>query len=253
MRLLILFITLFISFSALAATLKLEIRFKEGKVKQGTIVPATLVFDGESSQKLPLNKLVGETLGKSFYVYSAKPLITKDNWNAFESEAQVIVATIPESSPVVFKSGDFDVMVMWNEVEFIPTDAPNQMIYGEFDIPARAKIIRWGLILLALAAAVLIGMKLQKRFTAKTALKKKRALIKDEIMSVREYSEVVKVWQRKNDILKEFPSLEQNFRNLESVLFKYQFKPTQTEVEKLQVMDAWKEFLAVSQGSLNGV
>lgn len=233
--------------------MKLEIRFKDGKVKQGTIVPATLVFDAESSQKLPLNKLIGETLGKSFYIYGAKPLITKDNWNAFESEAEVIVANIPESKPVSFKSGDYDVMVLWNDVEFIPTEASGKMIYGNFEIPSRAKIIRWVLVLLGIGIALLIGLKIKSHLAKKNAIKKRRALIKDEIMSVRDYPEVVKIWQKKSDILKEFPALETSFKDLESVLFKYQFKPTQNETEKSQVMEAWKTFISRSQGGLNGV
>lgn len=253
MRIILFLITLFISFSSLAGVVKFEIKFKDAKVKQGTIAPATLVFDAESSQKLPLNKLVGETLGKSFYIYSAKPFITKNNWNALESEAEVIVAAIPESSPVVFKSGDVDGMILWNDVEFVPTEASGQMIYGNFEIPSRAKIIRWSLILIALAAAALIGLKVKNKLAKKNAIKKRRAVIKEEIMSVREYAEVVKVWQKKSEILKEFPALENNFKNLESVLFKYQFKSSQSETEKLQVMNAWRDFVGQSQGGFNGV
>lgn len=247
------FLILFIiSFSSLAAV-KIEIRFKDQKIKQGTIVPATLVFDAESSQKLPLNKLVGETLGKAFYVYAAKSLITKDNWSALESEAQVIVASIPESKPVEFKIGDVDGMVLWNDVEFIPTEANGKMIYGNFEIPSRAKIIQWVLIFVAIVVAALVGLKIKSRVSKKNAIKKRRAVIKEEIMAVRDYPEVVKVWQKKNEILREFPALETNFKNLESVLFKYQFKPSQSETEKLQVMNAWRDFVSQSQGGLNGV
>ncbi len=253
MKRIVILLSLFLSVSAFASVLKLEIRFQEPKIKQGSVVPATLVFDAESSQKLPINKIVGETLGGHFYIYSAKPLLTKDNWNAFESEATVIVGKIPEAKPVSYKSGDNEIMVLWNDVEFIPTEAPKELIYGTFEIPSRAQILKW---LSLLAVFIIAGLgiwKFKKYLDNKNSIQKKKRELKDEVLSAKEYADVVSIWQKKSQILKVFPSLEDHFKELEVVLFKYQFKPSQTETEKNQVMTAYREFINKSQGGFNGI
>lgn len=247
------FILILMSFSSFAGVLKVDIRFPEGKIKQGAIVPVKLIFDLPASQGLPLNKVIGETLGNTFYVFKAKPLVTKDNWTAFESDAEIIVAKIPEYAPLAFKSGDNDVMITWNEVEFVPTEAPKELIYGTFEIPSRAKILLWLSILVGIVLAGLVGWKVKTKLSAKSALKSRRAAIKDEVLSAREYADVVKIWQKKSAIVKEFPVLDNNFKDLETVLFKYQFKPTQSEIEKSEVMNAYREFVNKSQGRFDGV
>jgi hypothetical protein len=247
------FILFLISFSAFAGVLKVDIRFPEGKIKQGAIIPVKLVFDLPASQGLPLNKLVGETLGGTFYIFKAKPLLTKDNWTAFESDAEIIVAKVPENEPVTYKSGENEVMITWNDVEFIPTEAPKEMIYGTFEIPSRAKILLWLSILAGIIVIAVIGWKVKSHFAAKNVTKKRRVAIKDEVISAREYNDVVKIWQKKPQILKEFPVLETNFKNLESVLFKYQFKSSQSETEKIEVMNAYRDFVSKSLGGFDGV
>lgn len=233
--------------------MKIDIRFPEGKIKQGAIVPVKLLLDLPASQALPLNKLIGQTLGGTFYIFKAKPFLTKDNWTAFESDAEIIVAKIPDAKPVVHKVGDNEVMILWNDVEFIPTEAPKEMIYGTFEIPSRAKIMKWLAILGGLILVLLVGWKIKKKIADKKALKSRRAAIKDEIVSAREYQDVVKIWQMKLRIVKEFPQIETNFKNFETVLFKYQFKQSQSETEKTEVMNAYREFINKSQGGFDGI
>jgi len=247
------FILLFLSFSSLAGVLKIDIRFPEGKIKQGAIVPVKLLFDLPASQGLPINKIIGQTLGDTFYVFKAKPLLTKDNWNAFESDAEIILAKVPEAKPVSYKLGNDEVMITWNDVEFVPTEAPKEMIYGNFEIPSRAQVLKWTLILAAILLVVIVGWKIKQKISHKKALKSRKAAIKDEIISAREYQDVVKVWQKKSQIIKEFPRIEGNFKNLETVLFKYQFKPSQSEAEKIEVMNAYRDFISQSQGGFDGV
>jgi hypothetical protein len=251
-KLYILFLILFSSYLS-AATVKLELRFAENKIKQGDVVSVTMVFDGTASQRLPLNKLVGETLGGHFYITSAKPFITKDNWNALESEASLIIVKVPETKPLSFRLGENDVMVSWNDVEFIPTEVPKEFFYGNFEIPSRAQILKWFLIFLGLLCLSYGGLKGKKHFEKKKALALRKRKLKDEIMSASEYSAVVDIWRNKAAILKEFPKLDSPFKELESVLFKYQFKPQQTEQEKSQVMSAYRDFINKSQGGFDGI
>lgn len=253
MKINVLFIFLLMSFSSLAGVLKLDIRFPEGKIKQGAIVPVKLIFDLPASQGLPINKLIGQTLGGTFYIFKVKPLLTKDNWTAFESEAEIILAKVPEAKPVSYKSGNDEVVITWNDVEFVPTEAPKEMIYGNFEIPSRAQILKWFSILAVILVLLGIGWKIKQKVSLKKALKMRKAAIKDQLVSAREYIDVVKVWEKKSEIMKEFPLIQDNFKNFESVLFKYQFKQSQSETEKIEVMNAYREFINKSQGGFDGV
>ena len=231
----------------------MDIRFTGAKIKQGAIVPVKLVFDLPASQGLSVNKILGQTLGGNFYIYKAKPLLTKDNWTAFESDAEIILAKVPESKPLIYKSGENEVIITWNDVEFIPTEAPKEMIYGNFEIPSRAQILKWVGVLVVILFLLGFGWKIKLIMSHKKELKSRKAAIKNEIVSAREYHDVVKVWQKKSIIVREFPKIEMNFKNLEAVLFKYQFKPSQTEAEKIEIMNAYRDFVDKCQGGLDGI
>ncbi len=77
--------------------------------------------------------------------------------------------------------------------------------------------------------------------------------MKDRVMSAREYHDVVTLWQQKALLLKEFSHLSKPITDLEIVLFKYQFKQSQNETEKAEVMKAYREFINKVQGGFNGI
>jgi hypothetical protein len=247
------FFVLLFSLTALSSVFKMDILFTGTKIKEGTIIPVKLKFNLPTSQSIPLNILVGQTLGSSFYIHQASPLVAKNNWTVLESEAQIVLAKIPKARPFIHKVGNKDLIVDWNDVQFLSTEAPKEMIYGDFQIPSRAQILKWLIILFICALLCFFGWKLQKRVSSKKHLKKRRALLRDEIISVKEYREVVQIWQKKSLILQEFPKLEASFKELEKVLFRYQFKPTQSDAEKNEVMIAFNIFISMSQEGFDGI
>jgi hypothetical protein len=243
---------LFCSFEAFAVA-KVNLKFLDAKVKQGSLVDAVIGLNSETTQKIQYNQLKGQTLGGSFYIYHAKPLMTKGGWDSLESEAKVIVVKIPENKPLLHKLQDKEFEVSWDSVEFIPTETPKEMIFGQFEIPSRSQIIKWFLIILGIAAVVGLGYFIFNKLQGKKNLRKKRAGIKSEVTSATDYSHVVSLWQKKAYYLSEFPHLEEPFKKLELVLFKYQFKQSQSEAEKTEVMNAYREFVNDSQGGFSGI
>jgi hypothetical protein len=243
---------LFLSLEAFANA-KVHLKFTAEKIKQGSIVDAVIGLNSETTQKIQYGQLKGQTLGEAFYIYSAKPLMTKGSWDTLESEAKIIVVKIPDKQPLVHKLENNEIEITWSSVEFIPTETPKELIFGTFEVPSKIELLKWFLGLLTLGALVLGGMKISDKLKAKNGLKQKRKEIKESVLGAKEYQEVVSIWQKKPVYVKEFPHLEEPFKKLENTLFKYQFKQRQSEYEKAEVLRAYQEFIEASRGGFNGI
>lgn len=240
------------TFSALGAP-RIMLKFNDAKVKQGSVVDAVIGLNSETTQKLQYNQLKGQTLGETFYVYQAKPLMTKGSWDTLESEAKIIVTKIPENRPLLHKLGTDTIEIDWSEVEFIPTEVPKEFLFGTFEVPTRLELMKWALGALALGIVALISFRGYKKYKLRAEKKAKRRSLKASLSQPSTYEDVVSVWKTKPTYVKEFPHLEAHFKELERVLFKVQFKPSQTETEKAEVMKAYREFVTNSQGGFDGV
>lgn len=252
MKNLIIFLVLILS-TSIVAFAGIELDFKSAKVKQGSLEPAVLKIDQQSAQNLNLNKLSGQTLGEVIYLYSVSPLMKKAGDAGFEAEATAVFIKVPESNKIVHKTGTTEIDVSWNGIQIIPTEAPKELLFGTFEIPSPMKLISWGSGLIVLIMAALAGWKFRQKLLLNKAIKNKKAQIKDEIISAKEFSDVVKLWEKKKILISEFPHIEGSFKDLEKVLFKYQFKPRQSETEKIEVMTAYREFIKSIEGGFNGI
>lgn len=228
-----------------------SLQFFESEIQQGELVPAKLLMGPDGIQKVQIQKLKGSTLGEMIYLYDVSSFLKKGN--SFEADVKVIFINVPESKSVVHKLAGEELVISFPDITIKPTDAPPSFVYEEFSIPSRPKIILWSTILLILLVGSIYGRKVVHKVKAKKALKIKRATFKNEILAATDYDGVVTIWKKRSDYLKEFPHVEDSFRKLESVLFKYQFKPTQSEVEKKIVIEAYQKFCSDIMGGFNGV
>ena len=235
-----------------SAAVRMELQFENGKIKQGAIESAKVLLSPEATQKIQLQKLKGQALANTVYLYEVSPLVRKEGANSYEADVRVIFVKVPETKFISFKDGAEEVAVSWNDIEVVPTEAKG-FTYEHFSIPSRPKIIAWTLIFLALIFLGLGGRQVFKKLNAKKKHKERLAALKNEILSANEYQSVVTVWMKRAEYLKVFPQIEPAFRELESVLFKYVFKSQQSDIEKNIVMEAYKSFLSKISGGLNGV
>lgn len=213
---------------------------------------AKIILGPDAAQKLHLQKLKGQALANTLYLYEVSPLIRREGGNSYEADARVIFVKVPETHVLTFKDGSEEVAVTWGEVEIVPTEAQG-LIYEKFSIPSRPKIIAWTLIFIGLIVLGLLGRKGHRKYASKQIQKKRLAELKQELLNGKEYQDVVSIWMKREDFLKAFPHIESSFRELESVLFKYQFKPVQSDVEKNIVIEAYRSFLSQISGGFNGV
>lgn len=248
----IIFFILVCSQVAFGAT-NLTLQFSSAEIKQGSLETTKLLLNADAVQKISLQKLKGQTLGDTIYIYGVSPLMRKEGSNSFEADAKVIFVKIPETNTVAFKQDAEDLLVTWGNVKITPTEAAKGFIFGNFEIPSRPKIILWASILIGLgliSGTVLWG---RKKLQHKAALKAKSKALKTELLSAKTYPEVVDVWKKKHSFITAFPQIETSLKDFEVVLFKYQFKPRQSEVEINAVMEAYRDFVRKVEGGLSGV
>jgi hypothetical protein len=246
-------ILLSILFPMLAFGSGMEIVFEKEKIKQGSLERALLRMDEATAESIELQKLKGKTLAEHFYLYSLSPLVRKRGGASYEADITLIVTKIPKSKPLLHKFPAGTANVTWSSVEILPTEAPKEFLFGVFDVPARIRILTFIGVFLLIVSSAFLGFRFYRRWQLKEEERKRKKALKDEILSANEYEDVVHLWKKKFIYLKEFPHLETPFRDLETVLFKYQFKPGQTESEKELVLSAYNKFITDIQGGFDGI
>lgn len=248
----ILVLIFFISFSALAQV-RVHLNFKSPTVKQGEIAPVTIVMSAQDVQSLSLVKSKGSSLGDIFYLYQVSPFMRSEGSPDYEAEADVIIVKTPPTSPLKTQVQGASVDLSWNDFQFQSVEAPKSFIFENFEIPTPLEIARYLLGFIILLGLVFGGWKISKQLKNKRTLKLKRAQEKKNLISANSYVDVVLVWKDKPKYLKLFPEIESDFKKLEDVLFKYQFKQSQSQHEVDQVMDAYRAFSLKVNEVLRGV
>ncbi|HXH31696.1 MAG TPA: hypothetical protein VNJ01_12855 [Bacteriovoracaceae bacterium] len=246
-------IVIFILFFSSLVQGQIEFSFSKAKIKQGSIEKASIRIGPETMQRLSLQKLKGATLGDSIYLYDVAVLNKKTGQDIFEADAKVIFVKVPPSSEIIDKSFGSEVLVRWNAVEIIPTQASEGLIFGSFKVPDRPKIILWSAILAGVLAALMLGFRIWKRLKQKREVRSHRLRLKNDLLGARTFEDLVVLWKKKSHYLTEFPQVTEAFGQFETVLFKYQFKPSPSEQEMSMALDAYGTFVRNVEGGLRGV
>lgn len=244
--------SLFISLTAFSAD-KVELIFPEPAVKQGAIVSVQLKADSSAVQSVDFQKLKGQTVGKKIYFYSISPLLRKDSESTYEGQAKIIFVETPEDSQVTDTVQGRELQIKWNPLKVEPVEAQKSFLFADFDVPYPKSILAWILTGLGLLALVVGGWFGFNKYKKAKLIKENKIKIKSEIYSASSFDGVVSVWKKKRSYIQQFPHLEEPFEKLEGTLFKYQFKPYQSESEKEEVVKAYQSFLSSIQGGFNGI
>lgn len=232
---------------------RIDLELNETEVHQGALVRGKLLLPPQS-MNFPLQKLKGTTFGETLYFHQTSPLLRKDGSSVFESEVQVIFIKPPESENVAGTFGQSELVINTGGIKVIPVEASGKMLWAEFTAPDFLKD-NWSWLLSAALLMLLAsaGFWIWKKINRKRTLRLRRRVLFDEFSSCRNYDDVVSMWQKKRNYLQEFPQIEEKFRTFEEVLFKYQFKPRQSDSEKEVVMTAYRKLLSDSEGVFRGV
>jgi hypothetical protein len=229
----------------------IELIFPVSKVKQGSLQEVKLILDEQTAQRVELQKLKGQSLGELIYLHSVSPLLRRKG--RFEADATIVFAKIPSTNEMIYKNSNGDVKISWNFIEVEPTEVPKDLLFLDFDIPKPARVLLWVLVIFVSGFIGYLILRARRKWIAKREMKLKRQRIREDLYRVSKYNMVVSTWQNKHHLVKEFPHLAEPFSTLELTLFKYQFKQTQTDDEKEEVLKAWHAFLESSKEGFNGI
>jgi hypothetical protein len=247
-----LFLVLFFIVPAWAAV-QVRLHFPEGNIQQGAMIPVALTVESSLKAPLILKGLPGKKLGDSLYFHKLSSPLKKEGVNSFEAQAQVIFLKVPDSNSVTSKISDEEVVINWNSIQVLATEPPKELLFGHFEIPEKDQIFFWISVILLSLVLLFLSFKIYRKYRSSKQQKSKMFALKERLSSATKYEEVVGIWQEKSLLLQNFPQVESEFKKLETVLFKYQFKPHQTEDEKKEVMNAYKAFLDSTREALRGI
>jgi hypothetical protein len=247
-----LLVLLFIATDALSMD-KLALFIPQGQVNQGALVKGTLIVQPEAVN-FPVQKLKGENIGETLYFQNLSPLLKKEGSLSYESEVKVIFTSVPQGKVVSGKIGTQEVAIEWNDISINPVESTGKMLWADFTAPDFfERSWKWVWITLLIILLSFGAFTLWRKFDRKKREKDRRRRLADEFMACGSYEEIVEFWKKKHLYLREFPQLENNYRVFEETLFKFQFKPRQTESEKELVVKAYQKLIEDSKGELRGI
>ncbi len=246
--LLILFFT-----QGLLAQVSMKIKFPVEQVSTGELLKVEVVLDSASAQALPIQSLKGETIADYIYIQYFSPLIRREGSDNFTADAEIVLIRKPESNQVQTTFKGLPLFIGWDNVEIVAVDTPPDYVFETFTIPTPLNILRWILAAILVALASWGAWILLRKIRTKKNEKQRLKDLKSRLTSAKDYHGVVEIWKSKHSFLKDFPFLESSFSNLETVLFRFQFKPKRTMEEEFKVMDAYRTFVKESEGGLSGI
>lgn len=245
----LIFFFLFFSISAWA-NVQLELSVENSSPKQGEIVPARLTLK-ETQGQVFLSGINGKNFNKTLYVLSLSPFVIKGPF--LEADAKIIFLKVPEGQFVSETVNGQEVAIHWNNIRVIGIETPQSFLLGDFEIPQKKKIVLWILITFGILGLVWMGYWITRKIKKKDAVLSRNKSLKQDLLNCHSYDQVVIMWKKKRIFLNEFPQLDEHFKELEKVLFKYQFKPSQSVQEISEVLGAYEKFKADVTGVLNGI
>jgi hypothetical protein len=226
------------------------------KIYQGSLVRVKFKLNLSGDEKVLVKNIEGQLLDKIIYVNQILPVNGNSEGTVINGEASIIFLKVPEKEILTQKITGIDLEVTWSQVEIIPTESSESLLFGEFNVSSEKNFFKW-IVIGSIVFLIIIFLFLIWSYWSKRrdlSLKKKGKLkIKDDLLSPKNYDDVVNIWKIKYDILKVFPNLEIDFKNLEEVLFKHQFKERRTKLDEEEVLEAYKKFSDSIQGGIDGV
>jgi hypothetical protein len=232
---------------------RIQLSFEQSSIHQGALVKAHLYLP-PLSLNLPLQKLKGQTFAETIYFHEIGPLLKKNNLTNYESDVHVIFVKKPESNLIQGRVGSEEIIIDVGEVTVEAIEAPGKMIWADFSVPEFIeKNWLWLGIPLILILLCFPAVRMWQSLVKKKKARERRKKLLQDFRSCQSYEEIVKMWEKKHEYIREFPELGPDFQKFEETLFQVQFKPSQTIEEKEIVRAAYEKLLTDSKGGLSGV
>lgn len=226
--------------------------FSASLIHQGQLTETRLQIQNPGNFQLQTMK--GVTVGKIVHFYDLSPLVKREGTDYYESSAKIIFVKVPEAKGIQDTVSGQEVSFYWGDILVEPTEAGRSLIFGTFSVPERTAWVIW--LIAGLLGTALVGFggwRLSVKMKRKREEKNRVLALKNEILNCRNYEDVVNLWTKKHTLIKEFPHIKESFMKMEDVLNRYQFRPRQTETEKIEVVESYRKFSRSVEGGFNGI
>jgi hypothetical protein len=250
MKLLIIF--LLILPLVVSANAGISINFPAEEINQGSLQDVRLIIDEESFSKLDSLKLMGLTIEETLYIHAISAF-TRKSPTLLETSATVVFIKVPKKNSGNIETPKGKIEVTWENIKVKPIEAPQGFLFGDFDVPKAKNIFVWLISFFILTFFIFLGIKLKNKRHNKLTARKTLDILKNQIRTADDYDAIVTVWKNKHEILRCFPGLHNAFTNLEKELFRVQFKPVQSDLEKDSIGKTYRKFLEEIKGDLDGI
>jgi hypothetical protein len=74
-----------------------------------------------------------------------------------------------------------------------------------------------------------------------------------ELESAKDYNDVERIWLKREEYIKAFPQIENEFRQFERILNRHQFKRSRKEADLNEINEAYEKFKSQLVGVKNGI
>lgn len=248
MKLLILMITL-LSFNSFS-NVELRVSTSYQSIKQGEIVDATLHVQS-SRGEIPLKGLVGKHFAETIYIYSMEPFVVKNG--IMESRAKVIFTKIPSSESLQQEIEGVIYIMNWPGLQILPIAQTEGFKFGNFNIPHSLPWLVIIVILLIFVPVCIYSIRLLKNHQSKKRHKRNLKGLMTELESAKDYNDVERIWLKRNEYIKAFPQIENDFKKFEEILNRHQFKRSRREADLNEINEAYEKFKSQLVGVRNGI
>ncbi len=251
MKFLFVFLTIFPQI--VLSSSKIHFDVSEKKIYQGSLVKAKFKLNLGESENIQAKNIEGESLENTIYVNQLLAINGNPERTIINGEASIIFLKVPEKDTLVQKVKEEEVEVTWSQIEIVPTETPENLLFGEFNISSHRNILIWIVVGLGITLTIYVAFHIWRKQRNSKLMKNEKIKIKNYLISPSNYDDVVDVWKKKYDILKIFPQIEPEFKLLEVILFKHQFKKTRNKIDEDEVFLAYRKFIDSIRGGLDGI
>lgn len=251
---------LVLSFDCFSQTTEMKLVFKpldsfEKNIKQGSFVDGYFSFLNEVEEdKKNINFLIGKYFDGALYVVE---IALKDNDEKSKKWRGTVIFTTPlKLSDHTFNYEDKNqkLSLLVKNLKVVETSHDGKMSFADFEVKQKNKfnwkkifIFLFGIIIFITLFYVVRRWRMNKRFNDQ------KIKYFQSVLAIDQYEKVIDFSSNKKDFLDQFPEHISTFKVFEKKLYQYQFKKTQSEDEKKEIIIAFKKFQESIKREQNGI
>jgi hypothetical protein len=245
---LLLMILVFISLKSFAVE-EVKIIAQGNSLTQGQIADVMMGIENTSGLIADIEEMKGKKIEDTIYILDIKDGIQEKDLLTYK--AKIIFIKSPTQNSVRTTINGKEVQFSWDNISVIAAGETKGFLWGEYQLDSKDHLLIVILVFIFLATILVFYLMRRRKNHALKISELKN--IKITIDSVKNYEDIISLWNNRDRLLACFPLIEADFRELEKDLFKYIFKPSQSPAEREDAYNSFKKFRNKFKEGAHGV